>query len=89
MDIYEVGRYSLWRNDMSFSGKIYRFFINRIREREWMGLINSGLKIGENCNIQPGVFLDPPHCWLIEIGNDVTLAGETVRKLKGWKIFSH
>jgi maltose O-acetyltransferase len=33
-----------------------------------------GLKMGNNCSIQPGCILDPDHCWLISIGDDVTLA---------------
>ncbi|MCX9085634.1 MAG: acyltransferase [Candidatus Methanoperedens sp.] len=37
-------------------------------------LINLGLKVGSNCDIQPGVKIDESHCWLIEIGNNVTLA---------------
>ena len=36
--------------------------------------IENGLIIGENANIQDGVILDWSHCWLIEIGNNVTLA---------------
>lgn len=31
-----------------------------------------GLKVGENFNPQLGFELDPSHCWLIEIGNNVT-----------------
>lgn len=37
-------------------------------------LINRGMKIGENFNRQQGCFLDPTHCFLITIGNDVTLS---------------
>jgi maltose O-acetyltransferase len=37
-------------------------------------LVDRGLKVGNNCSFQPGVLIDPPFCWLIEIGNDVTLA---------------
>ena len=37
-------------------------------------LINNGLKVGENFSRLNGVILDPAHCWLIEIGNNVTLA---------------
>ena len=32
------------------------------------------MKIGENFNIQKEVVLDDSHCWLITIGNNVTLA---------------
>lgn len=33
-----------------------------------------GLKVGTNFARLHGVILDPAHCWLIEIGNNVTLA---------------
>ena len=37
-------------------------------------LIKRGLKVGANFNRQGHCIIDPPHCWLIEIGNNVTLA---------------
>ena len=37
-------------------------------------LINRGLRIGHNCHILPGVTIDSSHCWLVEIGNNVTIA---------------
>jgi maltose O-acetyltransferase len=33
-----------------------------------------GLKVGNNFSAQAGYNLDLSHCWLISIGNDVTLA---------------
>lgn len=33
-----------------------------------------GLKIGEGCSVQPHCIIDPQHCWLVSIGNNVTLA---------------
>ena len=33
-----------------------------------------GLKIGENFTKQQGCFIDPSHCFLIEIGNNVTFS---------------
>jgi maltose O-acetyltransferase len=33
-----------------------------------------GLRLGRNVSIQPGVVIDPSHCWLISIGDNVTLA---------------
>jgi maltose O-acetyltransferase len=33
-----------------------------------------GLIVGKNFNTQHGVIVDPGHCWLIEIGDNVTLA---------------
>lgn len=37
-------------------------------------LIKDGLKIGDNVDIMGECIIDPGHCWLIEIGNNVTLA---------------
>lgn len=37
-------------------------------------LKENGLKIGKDCNIMGECIIDPGHCWLIEIGNKVTLA---------------
>ncbi len=36
--------------------------------------ISMGMKVGKNFRRFNGVILDPAHCWLIEIGDDVTLA---------------
>lgn len=36
--------------------------------------ISNGLKIGENCHILGECIIDPGHCWLISIGDNVTLA---------------
>ena len=33
-----------------------------------------GLKVRKNFNAQSGCIIDNSHCWLIEIGNNVTLA---------------
>lgn len=37
-------------------------------------LVKMGMKVGNNFARLNGVILDPAHCWLIEIGDDVTLA---------------
>ena len=37
-------------------------------------LIEMGMKVGKNFNRLNGVILDPGHCWLINIGDNVTLA---------------
>ena len=37
-------------------------------------LVSMGLTVGNNISVQQGVNLDPSHCWLISIGDDVTLA---------------
>lgn len=36
--------------------------------------IENGLAIGKNAAIMGEVILDPGHCWLIEIGDNVTIA---------------
>jgi maltose O-acetyltransferase len=36
--------------------------------------VKRGLKVGKNFSMEPGCNIDYPHCWLIEIGDDVTLA---------------
>lgn len=37
-------------------------------------LIKMGMKVGKSFKRLNGVILDPSHCWLIEIGDDVTIA---------------
>lgn len=37
-------------------------------------LLKMGMKIGKNFGRLNGVILDPSHCWLIEIGDNVTMA---------------
>lgn len=37
-------------------------------------LISMGMTVGKNFKRRNGVILDPGHCWLIEIGNNVTMA---------------
>jgi maltose O-acetyltransferase len=37
-------------------------------------LIKMGLKVGRNFNRQSGCIIDDSHCWLITIGDNVTLA---------------
>lgn len=59
--------------------KIINFLRARIRkfinEEIWIeDYKKMGMKIGNNCSIQPGVVFDYSHCWLINIGNNVTIA---------------
>lgn len=37
-------------------------------------LVKRGMKVGKNFNRQQGCFLDPTHCYLITIGDDVTMS---------------
>lgn len=59
--------------------KIINFLRARIRkfinEEIWIDDYKKmGMKIGDNCSIQPGVVFDYSHCWMINIGNNVTIA---------------
>lgn len=55
--------------------KLIKKFIYRIRGTYTIEqLIDMGLTVGNNFNPQLGTNLDPSHCWLITIGNDVTMA---------------
>lgn len=48
-------------------------FVFRLRgEYTLERLQKMGLTFGRNFNPQQGYYLDPSHCWLITIGNDVT-----------------
>ncbi len=50
-------------------------FIYRLRgEYTTEKLISMGMTVGKNFKRLGGVILDPSHCWLIEIGENVTLA---------------
>lgn len=49
-------------------------FFRRKRELYVAGLKSQGLKLGLNVQFAADVFLDPSHCFLISIGNNVTFA---------------
>lgn len=52
-----------------------REFVYRLRgEYTTEKLIKMGMKVGKNFRRLNGVILDPSHCWLISIGNNVTMA---------------
>lgn len=40
--------------------------------------LENGLTVGENINIQDDVKFDLSHCWLISLGNDVTIAPNVI-----------
>ena len=58
--------------------KIYFWIRKHFFKKEYKSqleiAISKGLKIGENVHIQGECILDPGYPWLIEIGNNVTLA---------------
>ena len=54
---------------------ILKEFLYRLRgEYTTEKLEKMGMKVGKNFKRLNGVILDPSHCWLIEIGDNVTLA---------------
>lgn len=54
---------------------ILKEFLYRIRgEYTTEKLVSMGMKLGNNFQRLNNVILDPSHCWLIEIGNNVTMA---------------
>lgn len=54
---------------------IIRELLYRLRgEYTTEKLISMGMTVGKNFSRLGGVILDPSHCWLIKIGDDVTLA---------------
>lgn len=59
--------------------KVFNFIRARFRkflnEEEWLeDHIKMGMIIGKNCDIHPGLIVDHSHCWLIEVGDNVTIA---------------
>ena len=55
--------------------RLLREFVYRLRgEYTTEKLISMGMKVGKNLKRLNGVILDPSHCWLIEIGDNVTMA---------------
>lgn len=59
------------RDDMNY----LKEFIYRLRgEVTTEKLIKRGMKVGSNFHRLKGVILDDSHCWLIEIGDNVTMA---------------
>lgn len=59
---------------LNFLRARFRKFLN---EEYWLeDYLKMGMKIGQGCDINPGLVIDHSHCWLIEIGNNVTIAPE-------------
>lgn len=58
-----------------FLSKIFLRALYRLRsDVTTEDLIKQGMVVGNNFNRMHGVILDDSHCWLITIGNDVTMA---------------
>lgn len=56
---------------MSF---LHNFVMLLNREIPTKTLVKRGMKLGKNFSRQQGCFLDPTHCFLISIGDDVTMS---------------
>jgi len=55
--------------------RLLRSVLFRIRaDHTTEALVALGLQVGRNFNRLHGVILDPAHCWLISIGDNVTMA---------------
>lgn len=59
---------------MNFKQKIKEFLYRMRGDHTTENLIKKGLKVGKNFKRLNGVILDPAHCWLITIGDNVTMA---------------
>ena len=55
--------------------RLLKRFVYRLRgEFTTEQLVSMGMTVGNNFKRLNGVILDPSHCWLIEIGDNVTMA---------------
>jgi len=61
------------RTIYSFVKKLYYFFERKKKERYINNLIENGLVLGRNVSIIEDFFFDPSHCFLISIGDNVTI----------------
>ena len=59
---------------MSVKQKIKNIVMLLNREVPTETLMKRGLKVGKDFNRQQGCYIDPTHCYLIEIGDDVTMS---------------
>lgn len=59
---------------MGLKGFVKKIVMKLNREVPTEDLIKRGLKVGSDFNRLQGCFIDPTHCFLIEIGDDVTMS---------------
>lgn len=59
---------------MSMIGGVKDIIRRLIGEVPTKTLVKRGLKVGTGFNRQQGCYIDPTHCYLIEIGDDVTMS---------------
>lgn len=54
--------------------KMIKKIFNKLNGSDIETLVKDGLIVGKNFNMLKGSIIDPSHCWLITIGNNVTFA---------------
>lgn len=59
---------------MSISNKLKDIVRRLTGEIPTSTLVKRGLKVGSDFNRQQGCYIDPTHCFLVEIGNNVTFS---------------
>lgn len=59
---------------MSLKQTLKKIIMLLNREIPTETLVKRGLTVGRDFNRQQGCFIDPTHCYLIEIGDDVTMS---------------
>jgi maltose O-acetyltransferase len=52
---------------------VHSVFMRKRKERYIAGLVQNGLTLGKNVEIIDTFFFDPPHCFLISIGDNCTI----------------
>ncbi len=52
---------------------LYYVLLNKKKESFIRSLVNTGLELGNNVDIVSSFFFDPPHCFLISIGDNCTI----------------
>ena len=65
----------IFKGEKKVINKYIKEFVYRLRgEYTTEKLIKMGMTVGKNFKRLNGVILDPAHCWLISIGDNVTIA---------------
>lgn len=59
---------------MNFANKLKDVIRRLTGEVPTTTLVKRGLRVGKDFNRQQGCYIDPTHCFLIEIGNNVTFS---------------
>lgn len=60
---------------MNKLAKLVRKILFKIDDRPMIEVLKEkGLIVGKGLNLQDGCIIDPSHCWLISIGDNVTIA---------------